>query len=147
MIWVDADATPRAVKEMLFKAAMNRGIDIVLVANHWMQTPRSSRIRLEVVGKGFDVADEYIVEHVGEGDLVITADVPLAAGAVAKGATCVDPRGNVIDANNAGARLAMRDFMETVRESGEITGGPPPFSDKDKHRFAGVLDRWLAKKR
>lgn len=146
MIWVDADATPRAVKEMLYKASMNRKVDVVFVANRWMHTPKAARIRMEVVGKGFDVADEYIIDNVNAGDLVISADIPLAAAVVEKGATCVDPRGEVIDASNAGARLMMRDFMETMRESGQATGGPPPFSEKDKRKFAGVLDRWLTKR-
>ncbi|MCB9675032.1 MAG: YaiI/YqxD family protein [Alphaproteobacteria bacterium] len=144
MIWVDADATPRAVKEMLYRAAQRRGIQLVLVANSWLQIPKSPQIRLEVVGKGFDVADEYIAENVSSGDLVISADIPLAAAVVERGAVCLDPRGNVIDATNANARLAMRDFMETMRESGEAVGGPKAYSDKDKHRFAAALDRWLA---
>lgn len=142
-VWVDADATPRPVKEMLYKAAMKRGVHVTLVANRWLQIPQSTRIELQVVGQGFDLADEHIVAQVQAGDLVVTADVPLAAAAVDKGATCVDPRGEVIDADNARARLAMRDFMEQMRESGQMTGGPPPYADKDKHRFASVLDRWI----
>ncbi|MEZ4318020.1 MAG: YaiI/YqxD family protein [Myxococcota bacterium] len=144
MIWVDADATPRAVKEMLYRAAQKRGVQLTLVANQWMLTPKSPNIHMQVVGQGFDVADEYIAEHVSTGDLVISADVPLAAAVVEKGAVCVDPRGQIIDATNANARLAMRDFMETMRESGEQMGGPAPYSDKDKRRFAAVLDRFLA---
>jgi len=143
MIWVDADATPRPVKEMLYRAVQRREIEVILVANQWMQTPKHPRIKMVVVGKGFDVADEYIAERVQPGDLVITADIPLAAAVVEKGGVCVDPHGRVIDANNARSRLAMRDFMETMRESGEQLGGPKPYSDKDKRNFAAVLDRWL----
>ncbi|MCB9672633.1 MAG: YaiI/YqxD family protein [Alphaproteobacteria bacterium] len=147
MIWVDADATPRAVKEMIYRASQRTGEKVILVANQWFQTPRSPTIELRVVGKGFDVADEHIAENVSDGDLVITQDVPLAVAAVEKGCLVIDNRGNIIDADNARARLSMRDFLETVRESGEMTGGPPPFSDKDKRRFAGELDRWLARRK
>jgi uncharacterized protein YaiI (UPF0178 family) len=143
-IWVDADATPRAVKDMLFRAAQRTGRQLTLVANQWMQVPKTPNITLRVVGKGFDVADEFIAEHVAPGELVVSADIPLAAAVVEKGAVCVDPRGQVIDASNATARLQMRDFMETMRESGELTGGPSAYSDRDKRRFAGVLDKWLA---
>lgn len=143
-IWVDADATPRAVKDMLFRAAQRTGRQLTLVANQWMQVPKTPNITLRVVGKGFDVADEFIAEHVAPGELVVSADIPLAAAVVEKGAVCVDPRGQVIDASNATARLQMRDFMETMRESGELTGGPSAFSERDKRRFAGVLDKWLA---
>lgn len=147
MIWVDADATPRAVKEMIYRASQRTGEKVILVANQWFQTPRSPTIELRVVGKGFDVADEHIAENVSDGDLVITQDVPLAVAAVEKGCLVIDNRGNIIDADNARSRLSMRDFLETVRESGEMTGGPPPFSDKDKRRFAGELDRWLARRK
>lgn len=146
MIWVDADATPRAIKDMLFRASQRTGVKVVLVANQWIQTPKLDSVELRVVGKGFDVADEHIADSVNEGDLVITQDVPLAAAAVEKGCLVIDNRGNIIDASNAKSRLAIRDFMETVRESGEMTGGPKPFSDKDKRRFAGELDRWLARR-
>lgn len=144
MIWVDADATPRAVKEMLYRAADRRKVEVVFVANQAMLHPRSPWIRSVVVGRGFDIADEHIASHAGPGDLVISADIPLAAKVVAAGAVCVDPRGEVIDAGNAAARLQMRDFAETIRESGEVLAGPKPFSDRDKRRFAAVLDRWLA---
>ena len=144
-IWVDADAAPRAVKEILYRAAERARIDLILVANQWLTVPRSPYIRFQIVGAGFDVADDYIVDHVEAGDLVITADIPLAAAAVEKGALIVDPRGDVIDEANAKARLAMRDFMESMRESGVLGGGPKPYSDRDKRNFAGVIDRWLAK--
>lgn len=144
MIWVDADATPRAIKDMLYRASQRTGVEVVMVANQWFQTPKHGKVELRVVGRGFDVADEYIAENVSEGDLVITQDVPLAAATVEKGCLVIDNRGNVVDASNAKSRLAIRDFMETMRESGELTGGPPPFADKDKRRFAGELDRWLS---
>ena len=146
-IWVDADAAPRPVKEMLFRAAMRVQIEVILVANQSLRTPKSKYVRSVVVGKGFDVADEYIADAAEAGDLVITADIPLAAAAVEKGATCIDPRGEVIDKSNARSRLLMRNFMEQQREAGELTGGPKAYSDRDKRAFAGALDRALAKAR
>ena len=145
-IWVDADATPRPVKEMLYRIAQRKiPISIVFVANQRLHLPKNSKLTMQVVGKGFDVADEWIADHAEPGHLVISADVPLAAAVVEKGAVCVTPHGEVIDANNARSRLAMRDYMETMRESGEIVGsGPKPYSDKDKRKIAGVLDKWLA---
>lgn len=144
-VWVDADACPRPVKEMLYRAAARLEIEVILVANQPLRTPRSARVRAVVVRTGFDEADEYIVEHAQEGDLVITADVPLAAQAVEKGATVIDPRGDVIDASNASARLTIRNFNEQQRESGELVGGPKAYGDRDKRKFAGALDRFLAK--
>lgn len=144
-IWVDADACPRPVKEMLYRVVQRVDATVVLVANMALRHPRSAYIRSVVVRSGFDEADEYIVEHVESGDLVITADVPLAAGAVENGATVIDPRGEVIDASNAAARLTMRNFMEQQREAGELMGGPSAYSDRDKRKFAGALDRFLAK--
>ena len=145
-IWVDADACPRAVKDMLFRAAERVQIEVVLVANQALRHPKSKFVRSVVVNKGFDVADEYIAEALEPGDLVITADVPLAAAVVNAGGTCIDPHGNVIDANNAQARLTMRNFMEQQRESGQLMGGPPPFGERDKRAFAGALDRFLARR-
>ncbi len=146
-IWVDADATPRPVKDMLFRAADRVGIELILVANQTLNTPRSRWISSIVVGRGFDVADEFIAEKVESGDLVITADVPLAAAAVEKGAVVIGPRGDVTDTSNARQRLAARDRNEERRLSGEMLGGPKPFNDRDKRKFAGSLDRWLAKRR
>ena len=145
MIWVDADAAPRAVKEMLYRASDRTGVPVVLVANQWFQVPRSDRIELMVVGRGFDVADEYIVDQVEPGDLVITSDIPLAAAVVKKGALCVDPRGQVIDVDNAEAVLARRNVLDMLRASGVEMGGPKAYSDRDKRKFAGILDRWLEK--
>jgi hypothetical protein len=144
-IWVDADATPRPVKEILFRAADRVAIELLLVANQTLYTPKSRWVSSVVVGRGFDVADEYIAAQVEPGDLVITADVPLAAAAVEKGAVVIGPRGNVTDATNAKQRLAARDRNEERRLSGEMLGGPKAYSDRDKRKFAGSLDRWLAK--
>ncbi len=146
-IWVDADATPRAIREMLCRAADRTGVPVVFVANQPVGVPRSPHLSTVVVGKGFDVADEHIVQEVADGDMVITQDVPLAAAVVEKGATAIDVRGEVIDASNARARLAARDRREAVRLAGIEVGGPRPFGEKDKRRFAGALDRWLARKR
>ena len=146
-IWVDADATPRPVKEMLLRASARTGVEVVFVANQAMRLQGSPHVRLVVVGKGFDVADEYIVEQVQAGDLVVTQDIPLAAAVVEKGATALENRGEIIDADNAQSRLQMRNFMETMRLSGEELGGPKAFNDRDKHRFAAALDRWLASTR
>ncbi len=142
-IWVDADATPRPVKDILFRAADRTGIEVVLVANQPMYTPWSPYIRSLQVAKGFDVADEHIVEQVEEGDLVISADIPLAAAIAERGAICLDPRGDLIDASNAAARKAARDRNEVLRNAGLLTDGPRPFGDRDKRKFAGALDRWL----
>ncbi|HHO52816.1 MAG TPA: YaiI/YqxD family protein [Deltaproteobacteria bacterium] len=144
-IWVDADACPRAVKDMLYRAAERVHVEVVLVANQPLRFPRSRYVRSVVVGQGFDVADEYIVEAVEPGDLIITADVPLAAAAVDRGGTVIDPRGDIIDASNAAARLTLRNFMEQQRESGELMGGPSAYGDRDKRKFAGALDRYLAR--
>ncbi len=145
-IWVDADAAPRAIKEILYKAAIRVKMPMVLVANSPLYTPNSVWITTRQVGKGFDIADEWIEEQVHKGDLVITQDIPLAAAVVEKGAHVIDVRGEVIDKTNAKARLAARDRNEALRESGMQTGGPKPFSDKNKRQFAGSLDRWLARR-
>lgn len=140
-IWVDADAAPRAIKEILFRLADSRRIEVVLVANQALRTPASKYVRSVVVGRGLDAADDWLAERVAPGDLVVTADVPLAVRIVERGGLVLDPRGEQIDASNARSRLLMRDLLETARESGELTGGPAPFSDRDKHRFAAALQR------
>ena len=145
-IWVDADAAPRAIKEILYKAVIRVKMPLVLVANQPLHTPKSIWITTRQVGKGFDVADEWIAEQVQKGDLVITQDIPLAAAVVEKGAYVIDVRGEVIDKGNARSRLAARDRNEALREAGVLTGGPKPFSDRDKRQFAGSLDRWLARR-
>ena len=145
-IGVDADAAPKPVKEILFRAAIRLKLPVILVANQPLLIPNSNYVEARVVGKGFDVADDYIVEQVKAGDLVITADIPLAAQVVEKGALVIDPRGDVIDATNARIRLAARDRAEQMREAGMMTGGPKPYGDKEKRSFAGALDRWLARR-
>jgi uncharacterized protein len=143
-IWVDADACPKPVKEILYRAAHKRQVLMVLVANQYLPAPASPWIKAIQVAGGFDVADNYIVQELTEGDLVITADIPLAAEAIAKGAAVINPRGERYTKDSIGARLNMRDFMETMRSSGVVHDGPPPYNDRDKQAFANALDRWLA---
>jgi uncharacterized protein YaiI (UPF0178 family) len=144
-IWVDADACPVVVKEILFRAAERTKIQLTLVANQAIQVPRSPFISTKQVGSGFDVADDYIAEQVAEGDLVITADIPLAAEVIEKGGEALNPRGERYTEENIRQRLAMRDFMDTMRSSGIQTGGPPPLNQTDRRNFANELDRFLAK--
>lgn len=144
-IWVDADACPGAVKEILFRAADRRQIMVTLVANRMLRTPRSPWIRAVQVPQGFDVADNRIAELAQPGDLVITADIPLAAQALQCGAQVIDPRGDAYTADNIEQRLSVRSFMEEVRASGIQTGGPPPFSAADAKAFADRLDRLLTR--
>lgn len=144
-VWVDADSCPVAVKEILFKAAKRAEMETILVANHYMQVPPSPWIQLLQVESGFDKADDYIVEKVLPGDLVVTGDIPLASEIIAKQALVINSRGEALDKQNIGARLNMRDFMETMRSSGEQTGGPKAFSQRDKQNFANALDRYIAK--
>lgn len=144
-IWVDADACPLAVKEMLFRAAERTGVLITLVANHPMRLPASSSLRFLQVEAGFDVADNKIIQRLAAGDLVITADIPLAAEVIAKDAWALNPRGEFYTKENIQARLSMRDFMESLRSSGVQTGGPSSFSNKDKLAFAQQLDKFLQK--
>lgn len=146
-IWVDADACPRPVKEILFKAAERTGIELTLVANHAMVVPRLPNVRLLQVQGGFDVADREIARRVAPGDLVVTADIPLAADVIARGAQALNPRGEMYSADTIRALLTMRDFMDTMRASGVVTGGPPALSQADRQAFAGQLDRWLARRR
>jgi uncharacterized protein len=129
------------VKDILFRLADARRTEVILVANQPLRTPPSRFVRSVVVGRDFDAADDWLAEQVEAGDLVVTADIPLAARVVEKGALCLDPRGEVIDATNVAARLRMRDLMETIRESGELLGGPPPYGDRDKRKFAAELQK------
>lgn len=143
-IWVDADACPSAAKEVLFRASKRTRTEVWLVANQVMGTPSASLVRMVQVAKGPDVADQFIAERVEPGDLVITADIPLAAATVEAGGTALNPRGEVYDDSNIGERLAVRDFMTDLREQGTETSGPPPYHERDKARFAAALDRYLA---
>ena len=142
-IWVDADACPVVVKEVLFRAAERLQIPTTLVANQWMKTPPSKVIRAVQVEGGFDVADNWIVEHCEPGDLVITADIPLAAAAIEKQGHALNPRGELYTKDNIKQRLVMRDFMEELRGAGMFTGGPAPMSQADRKAFADALDRFL----
>ncbi|HEY8942488.1 MAG TPA: YaiI/YqxD family protein [Cellvibrio sp.] len=145
-IWVDGDACPKVVKEILFRAAHQRHIPLTLVANQYIAVPASPFIKSLQVSSGFDVADNHIVDSLQPNDLVITADIPLAADALAKGAAVINPRGQEYTLENIGARLNMRDFMETMRASGTVMkDGPPPFSQQDRQTFANALDRWIAR--
>jgi uncharacterized protein len=143
-IWVDADACPKPVKEILYRACHKRQVLMTLVANQYLSAPASPYIKSIQVSGGFDVADNYIVQQLLAGDLVITADIPLAAEAIAKGAAVINPRGERYTKDSIGARLNMRDFMETMRSSGVVQDGPPPYNDRDKQAFANALDRFLA---
>jgi uncharacterized protein len=142
-IWVDADACPGEVKELLFRAAKRTKTKVTLVANQAMRTPRSEFVDSLLVPAGMNVADRRIVEHVQPGDLVITADIPLAAQAVAKGGQALNPRGELYTEANVGERLAVRNLLDELRGGGQITGGPANFSAKDRQAFANQLDRWL----
>jgi uncharacterized protein YaiI (UPF0178 family) len=144
-IWVDADACPKVIKEILFRAADRVGVPVTLVANQPLQVPGSRYIRSIQVAAGFDVADNHIVKQAEAGDLVITADIPLAAEVIAKGCLALNPRGDLYTEDNIRQRLNMRDFMDTLRSSGVDTGGPASFSQADRLAFANQLDRLLAK--
>jgi len=144
-IWVDADACPRVIKEMIFKASNRVGIQVTLVANQPLQVPRSPRIRTVQVSKGFDVADNYIVDHANSGDMVVTADIPLAADAVEKGCLALNPRGALYTPDNIRQRLSRRNRMEELRSAGVHIKGPDEFSLADRQAFAKQLDRFLVK--
>lgn len=144
-IWVDADACPVVIKEILFRAADRTETLITLVANQPMRVPASDFIRTIQVPSGFDVADSEIVERLEPGDLVVTADIPLAAEVIEKGGRALNPRGELYTQDNIRARLNMRDFMDTLRASGINTGGPPAISQSDRQEFANNLDRILTR--
>lgn len=145
-IWVDADACPGVIKDILYRAAQRASMQVTLVANRALQVPRSPWISMVQVPRGFDVADNHIVEVAAAGDLVITADIPLAAAAVGKGASALNPRGELYTKENVQGLLDMRNFMDTLRSSGVETGGPPALSNNDRQMFAAQLDRWIARK-
>ena len=146
-IWVDADACPGVIKEILFRAAERAQISMTLVANQFLRTPPSRFIKAIQVPAGFDVADGKIVQHLEQGDLVITADIPLAAEVIAKGGHALNPRGEFYTPDTIRERLNMRDFMDNLRSSGVETGGPATLSQSDRKAFASQLDRFLAKNR
>jgi len=142
-IWVDADACPLVIKEILFRAAERTGILLTLVANQSVRVPPSPVIKTLQVSPGFDVADNEIVRRVSAGDLVVTSDIPLAAEVIEKGGFALTPRGELHTKDNIKERLNMRDFLDTMRASGIDTGGPPALSQNDRKTFAGHLDRLL----
>ena len=145
-VWVDADACPGAVKEILFRAAERARVQVTLVANQWLRTPPSRFIRALQVQGGFDVADTEIVDRIQPGDLVVTQDIPLAARVLEKGGIAVNPRGERYTPDDMAERLSMRNFMEELRGAGVQTGGPAAFHARDRQAFANQLDRWLAQR-
>lgn len=147
-IWIDADAAPREVKELVFRAAKRLQVATVLVANQRLHPPPGNPMVSSVlVSGGPDVADDYIAEHATAGDLVITQDVPLAAVLVGQGAAVLDPRGEEHTSHTIGERLSIRDFMDRVRSAGGVTGGPPPYDGRARQAFAAALDRTLTRLR
>jgi uncharacterized protein YaiI (UPF0178 family) len=145
-IWVDADACPNVIKDILFRAADRTRVPVTLVANQALSVPRGSSVRVLRVASGFDVADHEIARRASAGDLVVTSDIPLAAEVIAKGAVAVSPRGEQFSPDSIRGVLTLRDFMDTMRSSGHVGGGPPPLSAADRKAFAGRLDAWLARR-
>jgi uncharacterized protein YaiI (UPF0178 family) len=144
-IWVDADACPQVIKEILFRAAERAQVLTTLVANTPLRIPSSAFIKSVRVRQGFDVADHWIVQQMRAGDLVITADIPLAAQVIARDAHALDPRGELYSEDNVRERLAIRNLMQELRATGELIGGPAPFGQGDRQRFANHLDRFLTR--
>lgn len=144
-IWVDADAIPVVIKDIINRAAQRKQVETIYVANQFIRTPPSKFIRSVQVPQGFDVADDEIVKLCEDGDLVITSDIPLAAEVIEKGAVALSSRGELFTPENIRGRLNIRDFMDTMRASGEQSGGPPPLNQKDRQNFSNHLDRILAK--
>jgi len=144
-IWIDADACPKPIKEMLFRAAQRVRVGLTLVANSKIHHPKSPYINAVIVAAGADVADAYIVEHAEPGDLAITADIPLAAGMIEKGGFALNPRGEMYTSDNIRGALSMRNFMDDLRGEGVVTGGPAAFSHTDRQRFANQLDSFLTR--
>ena len=144
-IWVDADACPQVIKEILFRAAQRAQILTTLVANTSLRIPASPFIRCVRVARGFNVADHQIMQQIQPGDLVITADIPLAAEVIERGAHALDPRGELYSEDNVRERLAIRNLMQELRSTGEIVGGPAPFNQSDRQRFANHLDRFVSR--
>ena len=145
-IWIDADGCPRAAKEAVFRTSARLQLPVCLVANRALAVPYSPLITQVQVRPGSDVADGYIAQHVGAGDIVITADIPLAAQVVAKGAVALDPRGDLYTADTIGERLAMRNLMEELRWAGVVAGGPAAYSNADQRRFAAALNRLVTQR-
>ena len=146
-IWVDADACPAAIKEVLYRAAKKREVRVVFVANQALRLPHSEFIQSLLVPTGLNVADQKIVASLQPGDLVITADIPLAADVVAAGGLALSPRGELFSSENVGERLAVRNLLDNLRGEGQITGGPSGLTPQDRQEFANQLDRWLTRRR
>ncbi|NII54878.1 YaiI/YqxD family protein [Luteibacter sp. SG786] len=146
-IWVDADACPNVIKDILFRAAEREQVEVTLVANQWIRTPASRFVRSIQVPGGFDVADDEIVRRVESGDLVVTQDIPLASFAIEKGALALHPRGEMFTKDTIAVRLSMRNFMEELRGAGVDTGGPAAMHPRDRQAFANELDKWLARRK
>ena len=146
-IWVDADACPVAIKEILFRAAEREQVNVTLVANQWLRTPPSRFVRAVQVPSGLDVADNEIVQRLSAQDLVVTQDIPLAAAVIEKGALAMHPRGELYTTETIAQRLSMRNFMDELRGAGVDTGGPAAFHARDKQAFANQLDAWLMRRR
>ncbi len=144
-LWIDADACPNPIKEIVFRASRRLSMEVVLVANRTLRRPASPLVRTVQVPQGADAADQHIVDHADPEDLVVTADIPLAARLVERGIPALDPRGELYTELNVRERLSLRNFMEEMRSAGQVSGGPAPFSDRDRHRFANALDRYLAR--
>ncbi len=142
-VWVDADACPRAVKDVLFRASARTGLPVVLVANRALRVPDQGNVSAVQVRDGFDVADEWIAERAEEGDLVVTGDIPLEVAVLEKGAAVLEFRGDMVSLSAARSKLAVKDLLDDLRQAGEIGGGPPAWNARDTKRFAGSLDRWL----
>lgn len=145
-IWVDADACPKVIRDILYRAAERARVPVTLVANQPLRTPPSALVRALVVPAGFDEADALIAQRVAPGDLVVTADIPLAAAVIDKGAGALNPRGELYSRDTVRRRLVMRDLMDELRGAGIHTGGPPPLSQRERKAFADALDRWLARR-
>jgi uncharacterized protein YaiI (UPF0178 family) len=146
-IWVDADACPKVIKEILYRVAQRTGVAVTLVANQPLTVPRVPGLKVLQVSPGFDVADNEIVRRAMAGDLVITADIPLAAEVLARGAQALNPRGERYSPDTIRGILNMRDFMDTMRASGNVGDGPPPLTQANRNAFAGHLDTWIARRR
>lgn len=147
MIWLDGDACPKQIKDVLCRAATRTEIVLMIVANHFFSTPSSPFIKKQLVGSGFDVADNYIVDHIQVGDLLITADIPLADAAISKGGTVINPRGELYTAQNIKQHLAQRNMNESLRSTGMLSGGPAKLGAKQTQQFSNNLDRFLAKQK
>jgi len=144
-IWIDADACPGVIKEILYRACGRKQVELILVANQPLKVPPSPLIHTVQVPAGFDVADNYIVQNMNPGDLVITADIPLADEVIDAEGHAINPRGTFYTKENIKQRLTMRNFMEELRSTGQVSGGPPPLNHTDRQAFANALDRFLAK--